>query len=149
MTAHWCSSPLSCLMMHGKQADPMKRTCAIILVLVLVLMGGCGKKAPADGIYAVDVTLTGGSGRAGIDSAQVSIQGSDVTATIVWSSPYYEYMIVDGIRYEPVQTSGNATFTFPVVMDEEMKVSACTVAMSQPHLIDYTLFFDSGSLKGE
>ena len=30
-----------------------------------------------------------------------------------------------------------------------MAVSASTVAMSQPHLVDYTLHFDSATLKEE
>lgn len=75
------------------------------------------------------------------------LDGEQVTATIVWSSPFYEYMIVDDTRYEPVQTEGNATFEIPAVLDEEIAVSACTVAMSEPHLIDYTLYFDSSTLK--
>ena len=64
-----------------------------------------------------------------------------MTATIVWSSPNYEYMLVDDVRYEPIQTEGNSTFCIPIRLDEDMAVSASTVAMSQPHLVDYVLHF--------
>ncbi|WP_126513827.1 hypothetical protein [Slackia heliotrinireducens] len=70
-----------------------------------------------------------------------------MTATIVWSSPNYDLMIVDGTEYYPVNTSGNSVFEIPVsALDEDLAVQAETTAMSQPHLIDYTLRFDSDSL---
>lgn len=100
----------------------------------------------ADGSYLCDVTLTGGSGRASVESpAAITVADGTVTATIVWSSPFYEYMLVDGQRYEPVQTKGNSTFEIPVALDVDVAVSASTVAMSQPHLVDYTLHFDGAS----
>ena len=37
-----------------------------------------------------------------------------MTATIVWSSPNYDYMIVDGEKYLPTNTEGNSTFEIPV-----------------------------------
>lgn len=43
---------------------------------------------------------------------------------------------------------GNSTFEIPVtVFDAEMEVTADTVAMSTPHEIEYTLNFDSSSMK--
>ena len=67
----------------------------------------------------------------------------------MWSSPFYEYMLVDEVQYDPIQTEGNSTFEIPAVLDEEMQVSASTIAMSEPHLVDYTLYFDSSTIKGE
>ena len=55
-------------------------------------------------------------------------------------------MIVGGTRYDPIQTEGNSTFQIPVSLDTELEVSASTVAMSEPHLVDYTLTFDSTTL---
>ena len=102
---------------------------------------------PQAGEYTCDVALSGGSGRAGVTTpTKLVSDGETLTATIQWSSPYYEYMIVDGTRYEPIQTEGNSTFEIPVTLDAELAVSASTVAMSQPHLVDYTLTFDSVSL---
>ena len=105
---------------------------------------------PQAGDYTCAVTLTGGSGRASIASpADLTSDAETLTATIQWSSPYYEYMIVDGVQYDPIQQEGNSTFQIPVVLDADMTVSASTIAMSEPHLVEYTLYFDSTTLAGK
>ena len=102
----------------------------------------------ADGEYTCEVTLTGGSGRASVESpAKLVVRDGAATAVIVWSSSHYEYMMVGETKYLPVNTEGNSTFEIPVVLDTDLAVSALTTAMSEPHLIDYTLHFDSASLK--
>ena len=108
-----------------------------------------GTAAPADGTYTCDVTLEGGSGRATVESpAALTVADGKMTATIVWSSPNYDYMIVDGEKYLPTNTEGNSTFEIPVAaLDTALNVTADTVAMSTPHEIEYTLTFDSASLK--
>jgi heme-binding NEAT domain protein len=108
-----------------------------------------GTAAPADGTYTCDVTLEGGSGRATVESpAALTVADGKMTATIVWSSPNYDYMIVDGEKYLPTNTEGNSTFEIPVsALDTALDVTADTVAMSTPHEIEYTLTFDSASLK--
>ena len=102
-----------------------------------------------DGNYTGDVTLEGGSGRATVESpAEIEIKDGKATATIVWSSPNYDYMIVDGEKYEMTNTDGNSTFEIPVLgFDYKMPVKADTVAMSESHEIGYTLQFDSESMK--
>ena len=108
-----------------------------------------GTEAPADGTYTCDVTLEGGSGRATVESpAALTVADGKMTAAIVWSSPNYDYMIVDGEKYLPTNTEGNSTFEIPVAaLDTALDVTADTVAMSTPHEIEYTLTFDSASLK--
>ena len=105
--------------------------------------------APADGTYTCDVTLEGGSGRATVESpAALTVADGKMAATIVWSSPNYDYMIVDGEKYLPTNTEGNSTFEIPVAaLDTALDVTADTVAMSTPHEIEYTLTFSSASLK--
>lgn len=104
----------------------------------------------SEGAYSIEVQLHGGTGRAEIQSpTELSIEGDTMSATIVWSSPFYEYMLIGDERYEPVQNEGNSTFVIPIVLNEEMAVSASTVAMSQPYLIDYSLFFDSTTIKSK
>ena len=105
--------------------------------------------APADGTYTCEVTLEGGSGRATVESpAALTVADGKMTATIVWSSPNYDYMLVDGEKYLPTNTEGNSTFEIPVAaLDTALDVTADTVAMSTPHEIEYTLTFDSASLK--
>ena len=108
-----------------------------------------GTAAPADGTYTCDVTLEGGSGRATVESpAALTVADGKMTAAIVWSSPNYDYMIVDGEKYLPTNTEGNSTFEIPVsALDTALDVTADTVAMSTPHEIEYTLTFSSASLK--
>ena len=128
----------------------MKKIISFLLVLLISFSCiGCSQEEITDGTYWVEVTLGGGTGRSSIEKASVEIREGSALATIVWSSPFYEYMLIDGNRYEPLQKSGNATFSFPIVFDEEMEVTASTIAMSQPYLIDYTLYFDSSTLEGE
>ena len=102
----------------------------------------------ADGTYTCEVTLEGGSGRASVTSpAQIIVKDGNVTAEIIWSSSNYDFMEVNGERFDPVNADGNSTFEIPVTgFDYKMPVSADTTAMSTPHLIDYTLTFDSASL---
>jgi major membrane immunogen (membrane-anchored lipoprotein) len=103
----------------------------------------------SDGEHTVEVTLDGGTGRASVNSpAQIRKEGDECIAVITWSSPHYDYMIVDGQRYEPVNTEGNSVFEIPVpYFDKAVKVIADTTAMSEPHEIEYTLTFDSSSIK--
>ena len=103
---------------------------------------------PADGSYTCAVTLEGGSGRATVESpAALTVADGAMTAVIVWSSPNYDYMLVDGEKYLPTNTDGNSTFEIPIAaLDTALAVTADTVAMSTPHEIDYTLTFDSTTL---
>lgn len=101
------------------------------------------EEALADGTYTCDVTLEGGSGRATVESpAALTVADGRMTATIVWSSPNYDYMLVDGEKYLPTNTEGNCTFEIPVAaLDTPLDVVGDTVAMSTPHEIEYTLTF--------
>lgn len=104
-----------------------------------------------EGNYTADVSLEGGSGKATVESpAKLTVKDNEITAVIKWSSPNYDYMVVDGEKYEMRNKEGNSTFEIPVAgFDEPIPVKANTVAMSEPHEIDYTLKFDSESLKEE
>ena len=100
-------------------------------------------ETPADGEYSVNVTLEGGAGRATVESpAALTVADGKMTAVIRWSSPNYDYMIVDGEKYLPTNTEGNSTFEIPVsALGTPLAVTADTVAMSKPHEIEYTLTF--------
>lgn len=99
-----------------------------------------------DGTYQMEVELLGGSGRASVTSpAKVEIKDGKAVATLEWSSPNYDYMVVDGEKYLPVNTEGNSVFQIPVeAFDQDIAVIADTVAMSTPHEIEYTLNFHAG-----
>ena len=136
-------------------------------LLVLGLLGVCGCSSQAfvseqqtetvltkeetgwkfqDGTYQMEVELLGGSGRASVTSpAKVEIKDGKAVATLEWSSPNYDYMVVDGEKYLPVNTEGNSVFQIPVeAFDRDIAVIADTVAMSTPHEIEYTLNFHAG-----
>ena len=103
----------------------------------------------ADGEYTVEVTLAGGSGRASVVSpTTIKVENGIATATIIMSSSNYDYVIVGEEKYLPVNTEGNSTFEIPVAgFDYNMPISADTTAMSTPHEIGYTLYFDSKTIK--
>jgi len=103
----------------------------------------------ADGRYAVDVKLTGGSGKARVQNpAVLNVRDGKCSAVIGWSSKNYDYMKVAGEKYLPVPNEDNSAFEIPVLFfDRPMAVIADTVAMSEPHEISYTLRFDSESLE--
>ena len=105
----------------------------------------------ADGTYRIDVALGGGSGRTSVESpALLTVKNGRMTARIVFSSPNYDYMKVDGVQYDRVNEEGNSAFEIPVSgLDFPMAVIADTIAMSVPHEIEYTLTFDSSSLEPE
>ena len=102
-----------------------------------------------DGTYTIDLAFEGGSGKAKVLSpATVTVSGENATATIQWSSPNYDYVIVDGEKYLPINTEGDSVFEIPVLFfDKPMNIIGDTVAMSTPHEIEYTITFYSDTMK--
>ncbi len=102
-----------------------------------------------DGSYTIELTMEGGSGRASIQSpAQITVIDGAATATLEWSSPNYDYMLVNGEKYLPVNTEGNSVFEVPVeALDAPLTMIGDTVAMSTPHEVEYTVTFHSETLE--
>ena len=100
-----------------------------------------------EGTYSIEITFEGGSGKAEILSpVAVTLEDGKVTATVQWNSPNYDYMIVNGEKYLPVNTEGNSVFEIPVLCyDEPMDIIGDTVAMSKPHEVEYTITFHSNN----
>ena len=117
---------------------------------ILAAEGISGVKTDlTNGEYSIQVDLEGGSGKASVTSPTlITVKNGEVTADIQWSSSNYDYMIVDGKKYLPVNEEGtNSEFQIPVtIMDESMPVIADTTAMGTPHEINYTLTFYSDSI---
>lgn len=119
----------------------------VLLVATAVFCGICRRTAGdtaglGDGKYMVEVSMTGGSGRAYVKSpAELVVAGRKATVRLEWSSPYFDYMKVRGKIYYPVNTDGNSVFEIPVQNLGSMSVTADTTAMSTPHEIIYTMTF--------
>ena len=103
----------------------------------------------AEGTYQIALALDGGSGRASVTSpARLEVAEGTAWLTVEWSSPHYDYMIVAGERYTPINEEGNSVFRIPALaFDEPFEVIADTTAMSEPHEIDYQLTLDSATLE--
>ncbi|MBQ3380041.1 MAG: iron transporter [Clostridia bacterium] len=116
------------------------------------ISGEVSGDALSDGEYTIDVVLDGGSGKASVESpAALFVNEGKAQALIIMSSPHYEYMTLNDTQYDPVNEEGNSAFMIPFEPDGEgnMAVSALTTAMSEPHLIDYTLHFDMSTIKAK
>ena len=97
-----------------------------------------------DGDYSIEVSLAGGSGRASVTTPTwMNVQEGRAYARLLWSSPYYDYMILDGRKYlNETADGGSSSFTIPITaMDAPMEIIADTTAMGDPVEIDYTLTF--------
>ena len=103
-----------------------------------------------DGKYEINADLEGGSGKATVASPIViEVKDGALAANIIWSSKYYDYMIVDGVKYYPVNedADSNSHFIIPISdISSELDFIADTTAMSVAHEIEYKLIFDPSSL---
>ena len=126
----------------------------IILLMAALMMSSAACTVSAadhakDGEYAIEVTMTGGSGKASVQSPTLlTVTGGKYQARLIWSSPNYDYMIVEGKKYlNEAEKDANSVFTIPVSeMDKEVTVIADTTAMGTPHEIEYKLTFYSDSV---
>ena len=133
--------------MNGNR--PSRSTRNAIYGTILAQAGAGTLLSLEDGEYAIEVTMTGGSGKASIQSpALLTVTDGTAYISITWSSSNYDYMIVDGEKFQFVcEESRNSVFTIPVTaLDDKMEVIADTLAMGAPHEIDYTLTFYAASI---
>ena len=125
--------------------------CLILLTIPVIAKEKFHTDLP-DGEYAIDVKLEGGSGKASVETPTLLIvDGGVAYVQLVWSSPYYDYMLVDDVRYENLaEIDRNSMFQIPVyAMDKPMQVIADTTAMGTPHEIEYSLTLYSDSITGK
>jgi hypothetical protein len=102
----------------------------------------------SDGAYTVGARLSGGSGKASVASpAVLTVSDGRATVKVEFSSPYFDYVLLDSVKYIPVNDTGNSVFEIPVKgLDYEIPITADTAAMSKAHEIQYTIFFDSSEI---
>ena len=154
-----------------------RRMLAVVMAVFLLLLSGCGARSRGtdasaaqlsgtslsavglrsfselseipDGSYWIQVSMTGGSGRASISSPTgFYVKDGQATADIHWSSASYDYMKLDGVRYNAfTDAAGHSAMTIPVsTLDTAIPVLADTTAMSKPYEIEYQLSFDGSAL---
>ncbi len=102
-----------------------------------------------DGEYSIEVAMTGGSGRASVSSpTYLTVSEGRAYATLLWSSTHYDYMILNGKRYDnEAEDGGISRFTIPITqMDEPIDIIADTTAMGDPVEIAYSLTFYEESI---
>ena len=102
-----------------------------------------------DGEYSIGVDVVGGSGKAGVSTpALMIVEDGKAYARLVWSSSYYDYMVIDGVKYlNEAEEESNSTFTIPVTaMDQDISIIADTTAMGTPHEVEYILTFHSDEI---
>lgn len=118
---------------------------AVLAALICLCLGSKAyaqeTSALVDGEYEVEVFLEGGSGRATITSpTKLRIQDGRASVLVEWSSRNYDYMIVKGEKYYPINEDGNSVFDIPVdTFNEPIPVIGDTTAMSTPHEIEYEI----------
>lgn len=128
--------------------------CRKVLLLSVFLLFADAKAVFAsesleDGSYAVELSMEGGSGKASVETPALMIRKDGrYYARIVWSSSYYDYMVVDGERYEnQAGENENSVFYIPVpAFDQDVEVIADTLAMGEPHEITYLFCFYADSI---
>lgn len=139
-----------------KRRDLSKRIMGLcgsvaVTLLCFLLLTSCATQTVPEssgekqGVLSVEITLEGGSGKAWIESP-VSVEKTEdgYLATLIWSSENYDYMLVDGQRYDNENPGGPSMFTIPVKsLDTPFPVIADTIAMSKPHEIEYTIYWET------
>lgn len=161
----------------GRDRRTARRMLAVVMVVFLLLLSGCGARSRGidasaaqlsgtslsaaglrsfselseipDGSYWIRVSMTGGSGRASISSPTgFYVKDGQATADIHWSSASYDYMKLDGVRYDAfTDAAGHSAMTIPVsALNTAIPVLADTTAMSKPYEIEYQLSFDGSAL---
>ncbi len=127
----------------------IKKILFLIFTMMIILTNSFtsyASETPLDGNYKVEITFTGGTGKVTAKSpTDLTVSDKKITAKIILTSSSYTYMVVDGNKYYNTAAPGeNSTFIIPIsALDSEIKITACTEAMSSPHEIDYIIKLSS------
>ena len=111
---------------------------ALLLALALLLCLGALAEAP-DGF-----SFSGGTGKVTISCPEVYEKDGQTRAKLIFSSPNYPSLTLDGAEYTATHGDGTSEFDIPVTVNEDLTISAVTTAMSRPHAIKYTVRISLG-----
>ncbi|MCC8067857.1 MAG: hypothetical protein LIO94_12285 [Clostridiales bacterium] len=123
--------------------------CLLAVAGFLMSAGVQAEESLADSEYAIEVSMTGGSGKASIETPTLlTVEDGQCYARITWSSSNYDYMLVDEEKFLNQSEEGaNSSFVIPVsALDTDITVIADTLAMGTPHEIEYVMHFYSDTL---
>lgn len=125
-------------------------------MISLFLLAGASCAAASEGLedgrYAVEVRLSGGSGRVHVETPAVMVaEDGDYFAWIIWSSSQYDTLHIAGITYDNQSEEGeNSCFQIPIsAFDKEIEIVAGTHILGEPHEIPYSLRFYADSIGPE
>lgn len=125
----------------------VQRLLSCLLALMLLVSPCC---ALAQETYVPDsFTFEGGSGRVNITCPQVEIKSGQPWATLVFDSPYYTQVSVDGQVFATACDEHSSTALIPARLNETMTMLGTTVAMSQAHEVAYRIHIRVDALAQE
>lgn len=94
----------------------------------------------ADGSYkADDFSFEGGTGKTKLTCEGITVKNGKTYATIKFSSDKFTKLVADGIEYQPISNDGGSFFEIPVTLNKDMTITGTTMAMTEPHDIEYTI----------
>lgn len=94
----------------------------------------------ADGTYkADDFSFSGGTGKTKITCEGITVKDGQTYATIKFSSSSFTKLVVDGKEYQPASNEGGSYFEIPVTLNTDMTITGTTIAMTEPHDIEYVI----------
>ena len=109
----------------------------ILLLLAVLKAGG----ASAGESFAPDeFSFSGGTGRVTITCTRLEEKDEETWAEIVFNSPHYICVRVDGAEYGTSSDEKTSSAFIPVRVNAVTEITAVTTAMSAPHEIAYSLY---------
>ena len=104
-------------------------------------MAGLGEKTEyADGTYVPDdFSFNGGTGKVTITCPTIKIENGVIYGNILFSSKKYTQIKLNGETYPVLSTTDGSLFKIPVVLNQDMTISATTTAMTEAHDVEYVI----------
>ncbi len=129
----------------------MKRIWLLLAAVCCLLWAVAGAESTLpDGEYVPDeVTFSGGTGRVSITCPRVTVEDGAATACLVFSSPNYSRVTLDGVEYPARHEGDTSIFDVPAPLNLSFDIAGLTTAMSQPHDVVYTLFIRLDEAAGD
>lgn len=117
--------------------------------LVSASLSPLAEEADRQGIAPETFTFSGGTGKVTLTCPEVFLlPDGGAEARIVFSSPKYPKVKAGDEWFDCVCDESTSSAVIPVRLGEPFTVAGLTLAMSQPHEVEYTLFIGMGGEDG-